>query len=104
MIEAERDDRAAYESNLSKGQRVEGLVVCQTLGFKHTAPFYSSRHSPLFVFVSVSCVFWNALGLFNIRTCTFSLNLQWYCYFLYVIKDTSHALRIKLSIIINSHN
>lgn len=42
MMEGERDDQAAYESNLSKGQKVEVLVLvgCQTLGFKPTEPSF----------------------------------------------------------------
>lgn len=47
-MEGERDDQAAYESNLSKGQKVEVLVLvgCQTLGLKPTAP------SLLYVFLT----------------------------------------------------
>lgn len=39
MIEGERDDQAAYESNLSKGQRVEDFGLLPNLGAQTHSSF-----------------------------------------------------------------
>lgn len=55
MIEGERDDQAAYESNLSKGQRVEGFGLLPNFGARTCSSFvFSSCRSPMFAFV---CLF-----------------------------------------------